>query len=397
MGKRLFSTLILSLFLTNCTVNNPSVPRAPRTPYSVTQHPSTGPLGGPEQPPGTTPDPNAETRSQVFPYQINVDTISYMGCPDPSANDPIFTSFKIGSYSKGVQLTDEFKKKLKSQTPSQKVTTLRDSPLINSRGQVSISNRGDVKNTITIQNQPLVNYFPSINNSITLTDLAEKGVSYSIGINNPLEVILPIPGSILQNILSYLASNYHITLTYNNGSSPQPLGPGRNQYYGRSYQIEFDRNLRYMEDIDEYDLLTRKRVKKWSCPDRSRLVILRHEQLSEQDYERAKRWHEFYKISREAVCVEDRNALSGVGKSMIEKLLPDNLFAVGYVHTWKKEGESLVLEKTDTPCLTTLTAYWSCYNNSSTSRVEWNERDCKVTDPWHKCPSYFSFCTAGSR
>ena len=392
MGQRPFLPFMLSLLLTGCTVNSPSVPRAPRTPaYTVTQHPSTAPLGGPETP---APDPDIGTRKQVFPFQIDVDSISYMGCPDPSANDPIFTSFKLGSYSKGVQLTDEFKKELKNYNPSQKVTVLRDSPLINSRGQVSISNRGDVKNTITIQNQPIVNYFPSINNSVTLTDLAEKGVSHSIGINNPLEVILPIPGSTLQNILSYLASSYHITLTYNNGSSPQPLGPGRNQYYGRSYQIEFDRSLRYMKDIDEYDLLTRKRVNKWSCPDKSRLVILRHEQLSERDYLRAKSWHDYYKVTREAVCVEDRSALTRVGKKTLENFLPDNLFAVGYVHTWEKEGENLKLKKTDTLCLTTLEAYWSCYSNSSTGRVEWNERDCKVTDPYHKCPAYFSFCTA---
>ena len=396
MGLKSLLAFILSFFLTNCTLNSPPVPRAPRNPYSVTQHPSTAPLGGPQQPPGPNgPDPSG-TRNQAFPYQINIDTISYMGCPDPSANDPIFTSFKLGSYSKGMQLTDEFKKELKNYTPSQKVTVLRDSPLINSRGQVSISNRGDVINTITIANQPLVNYFPSINNSITLTDLAEKGVAHFIGVNNPLEVILPIPGSTLQNILSYLASNYHITLTYNNGSSPRPLGPGRNQYYGRSYQIGFDRNLRYMEDIDEYDLLTEKKVKKWSCSDRSRLVILRHEQLSERDYLRAKSWHEYYKVPREAVCVEDSGALSRVGKRVLESLLPDNIFAVGYVHTWKKKGDSLVLEKTNTPCLTTLTAHWSCYSNSSTSRIEQDEGKCKVNDPWYKCPSYFSYCKGGS-
>ena len=344
----------------------------------------------------TTPgDDPSGTRTQVFPYQINIDTISYMGCPEPSANDPIFTSFKLASYSRGIQLTDEFKNEIKQYNASQKRTVLRDSPLIHSRGQVTVSHRGDVRDAVTIANQPLVNYFPSINNSITLTDLAEKGVSQSIGINSPIEVILPIPGSILHNILSYLASNHHIALTYNNGSSPQPLGPGRNQYYGRSYQIRFDRNLRYMENIDEYDLLTRKKGKKWSCSDNNRLVILRHAQISGSFYERAKPWHDYYKISREAVCIEDRNALAKVGRKTIENLLPDNLFAVGFVHTWEREGGSLVLKNTDTPCLTTQTAHWSCYSNSSTLRVEWNERDCKINDKYAKCPSYFSFCKGG--
>ncbi|MCY4513256.1 MAG: hypothetical protein OXB86_06175 [Bdellovibrionales bacterium] len=394
MGKNLLFVFILSCFLIDCTINSPPLPRPPQTPYGVTLNPSTAPPGGPQLPSLTGEDPSG-TRTQVFPYQINVDTISYMGCPEPSATDPIFTSFKLGAYSKGVQLTDEFKNEIKQYDNSQKRTVLRDSPLINSRGQVTVSHRGDIRIPVSIKNQPLISYFPSINDPITLTDLAEKGVSQSIGINNSFEVILPIPGSILHNILSYLASSHHIALTYNNGSNPQPLGPGLNQYHGRSYQISFDRNLRYMEDIDEYDLLTRKQGKRWNCADNHRLVILRHAQISEEFYLRAKNWHDYYKISREAVCIEDRNALARVGRKAIEDLLPENLFAVGFVHTWERQGESQVLEKTDTPCLTTQTAHWSCYSNSSTSRVEFDERDCKINDEWFKCPSYFSFCTGG--
>lgn len=376
------------------------MPRAPRVPgYHVTQHPSTIP--GLQQPPINPPgssDPTTISRNQVFPYKINIDAISYMGCPDPAANDPIFTSFKLGSYNKGLQLTDEFKKSVNRYTPSQKRTVLRDSPLINSRGQVTISHRGSIQQTIKIQNQPLINFFPSINNPEVLEELAKNNAVFDLGINNPLEVILPIPGNILQNIISYLTSNYHITLTYNNGSSPpQPLGPGQNQYYGRSYQVSFDRSLSYMEDIEEYDLLTRKKVSGWSCPDQAKLIILRHEQISERDYLQGKRYFDYYNIPREAVCIEDRQALSQVGKKTVENLLPENLFSVGFVHTWKKdedeEEDTLTLEKTDVPCLTTQTAHWSCYSNSSTVRVEWNERDCKVNDLYARCAAYFSFCT----
>ena len=233
-----------------------------------------------------------------------------MGCPDPAANDPIFTSFKLASYNKGLQLTKAFQKSVNQYTSSQKQTVLRDSPLINARGQATISHRGNVLDAINIQNQPLINYFPSINNPPVLEELAKNNAVFDLGINNPIEVILPIPGSILHNIISYLTSNHHITLTYNAGSTTQPLGPGQNQYYGRSYQVSFDRSLTYMTDIEEYDLLTRDKVSGWSCPNNAKLIILRHEQISEEDYLRGKRYYDANDIPREAVCIEDRQALS---------------------------------------------------------------------------------------
>ena len=400
MGKIVYG---LAFFLLSCTVNNAPIPRRPTGPpssgYDLTTQPSTIP-GGLQPPPGFGRDPNSSgSRDQIFPFKINIDTISYMGCPDPSANDPIFTSFKLGAYNKGLILTDEFQKKVKKyETKGQRQRILKDSFFINSRGQVSISQRGNTRDTITIQNQPLVNYFPSINNPTTLDDLAGDFFADSVGINNPLEAILPISGNILPNILSYLASNYHITLTYNNGSTPQPLGPGHNQYYGESYQVDFDRGLNYMEDITEYDLLSGAKKGKWSCPEKSRLVILRHHQISEKEYLRGKRYYDYHNMSREAVCVEDKSALSRVGKKTVENLLPKNLFAVGFVHTWQTEGEgeaqTHTLEKTDEVCLTTQTAHWSCYGGqSNTARVEWNTRDCRVNDPYARCPAYFSFCT----
>ena len=319
-----------------------------------------------------------------------------MGCSDPAANDPIFTSFKLGAYSKGLELTDEFQKEIEQYDTGQKQTILRDSSLIDSRGQIAITNRGDIRNRFPSNDSPFLDYFPSINDPTTREELAERNVAYTIGINNSIEVTLPIPGDWLKNTLAYLSANHHITLTYNNGLNSHPLGPGRNQYYGRAYEVDFDKNLRYVEDIKEYNLLTGKRVSGWSCSGKSRLMVLRHEQISEQFWTHRpsdlKEWYDYYEIPREAVCVEDRGALSRVGKQSLEDLLPDNLFVVGFVHTWEKDGSRLVLKKTDAPCLTTQTAHWSCYDQN-TQRVEWNERNCQVNHSHFKCPAYLSFCT----
>ena len=341
--NRQFLIFTLSLFIVNCTVNNPFVPRPPH----VTQNPSTGTPTEPS--PGSLgSNPSEITRNQVFPYQINIDTISYMGCPDPSPNDPIFTSFKLGAYSKGLQLTDEFKEETSEYNADQKQMVLRDSSLINSQGQVSISKKENVRDII----KNFTSEFPSINNPTTLKNLAERDVTHTIGVNNPIETTLPIPGNMLPDILAYLSANYHIALTYNNGShDAYPLGPGQNQYYGRFYHINFDRNLRYMENIEEYDLLTGNRISRWSCPERSRLMVLRHEQISEQAHAhpKLKEWLDYYNAPREAVCVEDRGALSRVGKQSLENLLPDNLFAVGFVHIWEKEGNRFGFEKNKHP------------------------------------------------
>ena len=78
----------------------------------------------------------------------------------------------------------------------------------------------------------------------------------------------------------------------------------------------------------------------------------------------------------------------------MENLLPENLFSVGFMHIWEiNENDTQDLKKTDIPCLTTQTAYWSCYSQSSTVRVEWNERTCNVNDAYARCAAYFSFCT----
>lgn len=44
--------------------------------------------------------------------KINVDTISYMGCSNPSSF-PGLSGFRFGAYSGGLQLTDEFQKVVK--------------------------------------------------------------------------------------------------------------------------------------------------------------------------------------------------------------------------------------------------------------------------------------------
>ena len=394
MGRFFLCGLIF--FLPACTINEAPIPRRPAASpapgYDLTGQPSTG---APWPAPGSGGDPNSSgSRDQVFPFKINIDTISYMGCPDPSARDPIFTSFKLGAYNTGLSLTDEFQEKIKQyKTKAQRKIVLRDSVFVNARGQASISRRGDARENLLIQNQPIRNFFPSINNPTALDDLAGDFSADSVGVNNPLEVILPVPGNILQHILSYLASSHHITLTYNNGATPQPLGPGHNQYYGKSYQIGFDRNLNYMENINEYDLLSGKKGKKWSCLEKSRLVILRHDQISEREYLRGKEYYDSNNMAREAVCIQDRSALSRVGKKNIEDILPENLFVVGFVHTWRTEGETQTLEETDEVCLTTQTAHWSCYSQSNTARLELNKRDCRVNNLYARCPAYFSFCT----
>ena len=394
MGKIQTFGLIFATFALSCTVNAP--PPLPKPLPFWTGQASSG-FGPGNNGQIKQPDPTGsfQDRDQPFPYQINIDTISYMGCPDPSATDPIFTSFKLGSYSKGVSLTEEFRKQFTAKSPQQKESLIRSSPFINSRGQVSINERGNIQNVLTIDSQPVIKYFPSISSPQVISDLAREDVTRSMGVNHSIEEILPLSGNILHHVLSFLARGYHITLTYNSGSSRQPLGPGRNQYYGRSYQIDFDQNLSYMTGVKEYNLLTGKQSARWSCSKKSKLMILRHDEISAYQHRAGRRYFESKNLAQEAICDGDKSALSASQRETVENLLPANLFVIGYVHTWVTDNDGLPkLEKTNTPCLTTQTAYWSCYSQSKTRRVEWDENQCQTNDVDARCPAYFSFCTS---
>ena len=394
MGKIQTFGLIFVGFALSCTVNTPPPLPKPLPFWTGQASSAVGPAnnGQIRQP---NPGGSLQDRDQPFPYQINIDTISYMGCPDPSATDPIFTSFKLGSYSKGVSLTEEFKKQFTAKSPQQKESLIRSSPFINSRGQISINGRGNIQNLITIENQPVIRYFPPITNPQVVSDLAREDVSRSMGVNHSIEEILPLSGNILHHILSFLARSHHITLTYNNGSSSQPLGPGRNQYYGRSYQIDFDQNLSYMTGVKEYNLLTGKQAARWSCSKKSKLMILRHNEISAYQHQAARQFFEHEGLAREAICAEDKSALSASQMETVENLLPANLFVIGYVKTWETDEDGLPeLKETKTPCLTTQTSHWSCYSQSKTRRVEWDENQCQTNDPNIRCPAYFSFCTS---
>ena len=332
-------------------------------------------------------------RDGVLPFEIKVDAISYMGCPDPTVNAPIpGPIFKLSAFNKGLSLTDEFHKKLKQAgTSAQRQRILEDS--IGSRGQVSISRNGNIRDTVTIQRQPLMSFFPPLAADVAGGD----PFVVLLGIDKPFEAVLPISARYWPKILPDLASNYHLTLTYNNGSTLHPLGPEYDQYYGTSYQIDFDGSLNYMKNIDEYDLFSGKKEERWSCPEKSRLVVLRHDQISEREYLRGKRYYDYHNMSREAVCVEDKSAFSRVSEKTVESLISENHFVVGFVHIWRTEGvgkaQTHTLEKTSEVCLTSRDADWSCYSQSNTARVEWNARNCVPGDPYARCPAYLSFCT----
>ena len=357
--------------------------------------------------------------------KINVDTLSYMGCSNPSSFFGL-SGFKLGAYSEGLQLTDEFQQMVEEQKEALKKVIVTNSSLVTSRGQVvidaskvirrgqvTINHKGNVREALTVSGQPLIGSFPSVDSSVTIEDLLEKGVLHSVGIDHPIEANLTIPGSVLRKVLSYLSLDFNITLTYNNGSSHQPLGPELNQYYGRSYQVGFDENLKYMENIIEYDLSTGKAVekKKWACPNEARFMVLRSEE---------ERWYDPREAAeQEAVCVEDDSVLIPFiqGKQSLERLFPEALIAVGFVHTWKQKDvkdlkpEQLVhrdlpvrnkgddgkvvwmLEKTDIPCIANRHSDVKCY--SLITSIQWKENECKTSGYYNRCPVYFSFCTAG--
>ena len=252
-SKKILASMVVAislLFFVKCSITGPSLPRqsslVPDSPITSTSQPS------------SIRDQNAQTRDTVFPYNINIDTISYMSCPYPE-NRATFPPLKFASYVKGLRLTAEFEKSIQGLSYNEALRKLNQSPYVYSHAKIGITARGRPQSPLGPSGgQNLEAFFTSISHPVLREKIIRDRVLYYLTGNQRIEASLPISSREFQSYLPRIQSDSQINLTYGRGAHNQeqspPLGPTEGQYFGRSFEMRLSDESNYIRSIEEYKL-----------------------------------------------------------------------------------------------------------------------------------------------
>lgn len=251
-----------------------------------------------------------------FPYQVQMDTLSYMSCSGVTAGyDPraVYT-FRLGAYSsnKGIGLSPQYQSSVSTLTPAQ-ISQALQSSLSNQGSQLELAIRlgNDYQTQILTANQgnSVLNndygLYLGPMNSQTIADRISQ-----LPPNKMLNYVAGIPGldgRLLESSLRFLgsetlASSVRSNLMGNNGapailaltytqnltdpiSSRSPTSTRNDRAYGIGYQLAFrapngfsSAANRVLNSVTEIDLTTNQasgaNLSGWSCVDT--LVVARN-------------------------------------------------------------------------------------------------------------------------
>lgn len=391
-------------------IQNPAQPNP--NPQPQTPIPNNGQETGPQAP--TQPHVRATTRNQIYPFDLQLDTVAYMTCPSTpqGIQSRDLFSFKFASLKHGVSLSPEFlqdisqrkQKSSKSLSSEDIEPFLKQSPYLNTYPQISLS---------TIDN-PLYSatqYADIGASALNFNEDIEKMSRYrnvqTLANGRPFIAFFPVGGQHISQVINFLRTGYAFHLSYNHHDlrtderqilaysvSSQP------KYYGRTYDLQFkggrnDQN--FISEVKEKYSITQKTEGRWSCRENVRLPIFRHQTFLDaihrqpqtagffkQDHINLQPEQECHDIGSSEAKQKERR----LDKNLLELIVPS--FNVGeiYFFTWN-DTES---KPTGNLCLVPKHAGTRCYSQSIL-RVEFeNEESCLPNSSTQECPAYFSVC-----
>ena len=384
-----------------CSVSSPDPPTS-------IYHGSVDPTGGvqvtvpgdkepPEKEPGEGGG-EGEGRTSVFPYFLNLDTVAYMNCSgDTALNDPVFFTFKFGSYVSGLRLTAEYEETLGNFDAAQREQTLQSADFIDAWAQLSLSRTGSPGQIAQLDSSTPVVQTLTLNQPSVLRSLAVNKVAYKLAHNAPLEMSLPYPGNSLFDLIPKLDTQLTVYLTYSNRKDHFPISTGNRIYHGRYFNFNFNSNKNYLKGVREYNLLDEKPSGNWVCPESLRFAIHRDSKYTRDLYNNDENIRNYFianNLSLESECVEDSNIFSSEWEPVLmNKVLRGDTFVYGRTHKAIHTSGRVNWVNTGKKCIRPSDYRYSCYHNKSTVRVEFNEAECSVrADNTKVCPSYLSVC-----
>ena len=285
--------------------NNPNDPNDPNDPYNLGDINDPYNRGGPSGQTGA-----ARERASDFPYELILDTLTAVTCPETQVlSRKPFTLVAGAYFAHGLRLSRDFLRNndITERTPYQQVRQLLDySPYRNARARLAFQDESNLNAVFQSGGQPIQGIFPVLNNPTTLDHLSRLRTVLTTRSSSGSQVnrggnfvaSLPIPGRTLIGLAPDIAEGTYgeplLTLTYTLDGQNSVYSSNRLPY-GRGYKLEFEDPYRanYLVNVQEEDLVKTERDGEWFCPRELRLMIHRATTREQSHFNRD---HERYNI-----------------------------------------------------------------------------------------------------
>jgi hypothetical protein len=345
-------------------------------------------------------EPDDPKEFNYFPYDLQLDTIAYMGCE----NNNFFT-FKAGSYFErsGLRLSEYFLRKKSSMSQGQLKELIESSTKHQAIPYLSIAYEPNL--TSVPGTHPSIVQFP-IRLSRYITDLINTGNSRLRNIGgDPIETEI----SYGLNAVIYareLNKKWRLLLSYKGGRENKTLhktgGDWGVDVYGRVYRVSMDEkiNARLLSRYVISSVSEEKRPQAppqpdWVCPQSLRFEIRRHPDIAYDAQTYYNQQHSSYK-NKYPTLTEALNA-----EDPVNKIRPDESICVpgssgGSAYTVARTvlGNGWNIN-TSRKCISLKSASNYCYEitrlNKPDFRLANTNADCSAKAN-NYCPRFLSIC-----
>ena len=233
----------------------------------------------------TPSEPDDPEEFNYFPYDLQMDTIAYMSCENPS-----FFTFKAGAYfsRSGLRLSEYFLQQRSSMSASALETLIKSSTKYQALPWFSYAHKNTFANQSS--NQHGIVQIPLRLHRL-VGDLIASGTTRIKPGDEPIEAQLSYGLHAASQVLGLNDLGWKLVLSYKGGTENKTLhktgGDWGVDLYGRIYSLQLDKILtaphlaRYtLRSVSEEKRPEAPPQKDWVCPESLRFEIRRHPEIA---------------------------------------------------------------------------------------------------------------------
>ncbi len=364
------------------SLSNSPIPTAPEDANSPEKEDPTDNTSPPPDKPDEEPPPPPDKPSEFnyFPYDLQMDTLGYMGCP--SANE--FFTFKMGSYfsKSGMRLSEYFLRQKNKLSSTRLKELIKTSTKYQAAPQIHLSSKSNFLNKFKE-----ASFGFKLNNFID--DMIEQSPRRIGAIRGD-----PIEARTFISSFDPKHDRYKKTLLILSYRGPSGIyhktkGEKGVDIYGRLYDLDYESvsESRYVLSSVEEEKLPEGGPSQpdWTCPDKLKLQIRRHprriwKKASFEAYLQSRNMeHQNIPSQDEQVCEDSNNG--GSALLVAQALL----------------GDDFNININD-KCISPKNTSYSCYRRESQNNWRYRMADRDSTNCGQDeygldfCPQYLSIC-----
>ena len=260
--------------------------------------------------------PDDPTEFNYFPYDLQLDTIAYMGCENANS----FFTVKAGAYFKrsGLRLSEYFLRKTSSMSQSALKDLIESSTKHQAFPYLSIAYKHNLTSVFKISGLTAAKQFSMLRLPRLIEDLINTGntrLREPTGDTIEAQFSYGLGGA--KSIARSFSENWRLLLSYKGGKENKTLhqtdGDWGIDVYGRVYSISLNKIKTAAQGVSRYALSSVSEEKRpqappqteWTCPESLRFEIRRHPETAykaQKHYDTASdKYKEQYTTVQEAI------------------------------------------------------------------------------------------------